>query len=203
VKPSVSVGTKSVLFGAHAFWLHPWFVAAGWWKLYGFPWHPALWVAFFLHDIGYIGKPNMDGPEGETHPEIGAWLVHKICDWPWYTHKWYDFTIGHSRFYAKKFDLPLSKLCAADKMAFQLTPDWLYLPMVTMTGEILEYMSMAKVNNKLEGVNGINPTWEDKIRWHMGVRKYMKDWIEEHKDCKADTWTPNKREAMSSDGVWR
>ena len=66
------VGTKSVLFGAHCFFLHPWFVAAAWWRLYGFPWDPRLWVAFFVHDIGYLGKPNMDGPEGESHPELGA-----------------------------------------------------------------------------------------------------------------------------------
>jgi hypothetical protein len=30
----MKLGTKSVLFGAHCFLLHPWFVAAGWWKLY-------------------------------------------------------------------------------------------------------------------------------------------------------------------------
>ena len=53
----MKIGTRSVLFGAHAFWLHPWFVAAAWWKLYGFPWDPRLWVAFFLHDLGYFGKP--------------------------------------------------------------------------------------------------------------------------------------------------
>jgi len=41
-----------------------WFVAWGWWTLYGFPFDPRLWVAFFVHDLGYIGKPNMDGPEG-------------------------------------------------------------------------------------------------------------------------------------------
>jgi hypothetical protein len=23
-----------------------------------------------VHDLGYIGKPNMDGPEGETHPVL-------------------------------------------------------------------------------------------------------------------------------------
>ena len=68
----MTVGTKSVLFGAHQFLIHPWFVAWGWWTLYGFPLDPRLWVAFFVHDLGYIGKPNMDGPEGETHPLLGA-----------------------------------------------------------------------------------------------------------------------------------
>jgi len=68
----MKVGTKSVLFGAHCFFLHPWFVAAAWWKLYGFPFDLRLWVAFFCHDLGYLGKPNMDGPEGETHPESSS-----------------------------------------------------------------------------------------------------------------------------------
>ena len=74
------VGTKSVLFGAHAFWLHPWVVAAAWWKLYGFPWDPRLWVAFFVHDLGYWGKPNMDGPEGERHVEWGAQYMYRWFD---------------------------------------------------------------------------------------------------------------------------
>ena len=76
----MKIGTKSVLFGAHCFFLHPWFVAAAWWKLYGFPWDPRLWVAFFVHDIGYLGKPNMDGPEGERHVEVGARIMSFLFD---------------------------------------------------------------------------------------------------------------------------
>ena len=30
------VGTKSVLFGAHCFFIHPFFVAVGWWIACGF-----------------------------------------------------------------------------------------------------------------------------------------------------------------------
>lgn len=72
------IGTKSVLYGAHAFYLHPWFVAWAWWKLYGFPWKPWLWVMFFVHDLGYWGKPNMDGPEGERHPWFGAHVLYTL-----------------------------------------------------------------------------------------------------------------------------
>jgi hypothetical protein len=32
----MKIGTKSVLFGAHCFLVHWFFVALGWWKLYGF-----------------------------------------------------------------------------------------------------------------------------------------------------------------------
>jgi hypothetical protein len=77
----MKVGTKSVLYGAHCFLLHPWFVAAGWRRLYGFPWDPRLWVAFFVHDLGYWGKPNMDGPEGELHPFLGAKIMGRLFDY--------------------------------------------------------------------------------------------------------------------------
>jgi len=76
----MKVGTKSVLFGAHCFCIHPLFVALAWWKLYGFPRDYRLWVAFFVHDLGYWGKPNMDGPEGEKHVELGANLMHRLFD---------------------------------------------------------------------------------------------------------------------------
>ena len=74
----MKIGTKSVLFGAHCFFLHPIFVFAAWYRLYGFPFDPRLWFCFFLHDIGYFGKPNMDGPEGETHVEFGANIMGKL-----------------------------------------------------------------------------------------------------------------------------
>lgn len=74
----MKIGTKSVLFGAHCWFIHPWFVAAAWSKLYGFPTDPRLWVAFFVHDLGYLGKPNIDGPEGETHVELGAKIMSRF-----------------------------------------------------------------------------------------------------------------------------
>ena len=92
----MTVGTKSVLYGAHCFFLHPWFVAAAWWKLYGFPWDPRLWVAFFVHDLGYLGKPNMDGPEGERHVELGAQIMSV------FGLEWANFSLYHSRFIAKR-----------------------------------------------------------------------------------------------------
>lgn len=134
----MNVGTKSVLFGAHQFAIHPWFVAWAWWKLYGFPFDPRLWLAFFVHDLGYFGKPNMDGTEGETHVELGA------CIMGMFGKKWADFSRYHSRFSAKKDGKPFSRLCVADKLAICLTPRWLYLPMVNWTREIDEYMALAK-----------------------------------------------------------
>lgn len=84
----VNIGTRSVLFGAHCFFLHPWFVAQAWRQLYGFPWDPRLWIAFFVHDLGYWGKPNMDGEEGELHPMWGAQVMGFLFDQDWYSWKW-------------------------------------------------------------------------------------------------------------------
>jgi hypothetical protein len=32
----MKIGTRSVLLGAHCFFLHPFFIAYAWWKLYVF-----------------------------------------------------------------------------------------------------------------------------------------------------------------------
>lgn len=79
----ISIGTRSLLLGVHCFFLHPIFVAIGWWRLYGFPFDPRLWVAFIVHDWGYFGKENMDGPEGELHPHVGANIMRFLFDWNW------------------------------------------------------------------------------------------------------------------------
>ncbi len=188
----MKIGTKSVLFGAHCFFLHPWFVAFAWWKLYGFPFDPRLWIAFFVHDLGYIGKPNMDGPEGELHPYFGAKIMLI------FGKRWYEFTLYHSRFLSKKNGAQYSRLCVADKLAIVLTPAWLYLPMVNATGEINEYMKDAERNS-----NGQIKIQENGKVWYNGVRDYVRKWVHEHKDLKTDNWTPANREAINKDGVWR
>jgi hypothetical protein len=204
------IGTKSVLFGAHCFFLHPWFVAWGWWKLYGFPFDPRLWFAFFLHDIGYLGKPNMDGPEGERHVEIGAKLMSALFDkhrnhYDIYLDdgtrigKWGKLCLFHSRYYAKANDAQPSKLCFADKLSFPLTPRWMYLPAVTMTGEINEYLRNAQKADS----GHWKPTGYDKKLWHRQLCEYMTKWVEEHKDGTQDTWTDSKRHAQTDSGVWK
>lgn len=194
------VGTRSVLYGAHCFLLHPWFVAVAWWRLFGFPADPRLWVAFFVHDIGYIGKPNMDGPEGETHVELGARIMAFL-----FGRSWGDFSRYHSRFYAKRDGVKPSRLCIADKLAIALTPSWLYLPMVRATGEIHEYMALAKKRN-LAGEGKyvcMNLGTSDQRQWYADVQRYVAHWVEEHRDGREDTWTPNTRTSKSDSGVWQ
>jgi len=189
----MKLGTKSVLFGAHQFAIHPWFVAAAWWKLYGFPWDPRLWIAFFVHDIGYLGKPNMDGPEGELHPFVGARIMRI------FGKEWHDFSLYHSRFLAKQHGRQPSRLCIADKLSICLTPAWLYLPMVNWTGEIREYMKDAKTGQ----YKTMNLATNDQRAWHASMCVYLRKWVAEHRDGKVDTWTPNKKEALDANGVWK
>jgi len=178
------VGTKSVLFGAHCFFLHPWFVARAWWKLFGFPWDPRLWVAFFVHDLGYWGKPNMDGKEGEAHVEWGAGVMGRLFDgrpknegrpidgrpqdlsgWSvlssgrW-VEKWGNFCLLHSRFYAKQLGRPVSRLCFADKLAVVLEPWWFYLPRAILSGEVQEYMALAAAPNPASKYAGETTKYE-------------------------------------------
>lgn len=200
----MKIGTKSILFGVHCWFIHPWFVALAWWKLYGFPWDIRLWVCFFVHDLGYWGMPNIDGEEGERHPWFGARLVGRILDnWNlpdnqesfnadlWTGNKrsanyWQRFCLYHSRFLAKKYGTCFSPLCVADKLSMWLVPRWLYLIQANLTGEIHEYM---------KGQGARMPAGErSQWQWITDVQRYVRDWAYEHKDGKQDLWTGTKRD---------
>ena len=196
----MKIGTKSVLFGAHCFFMHPFILAFAWWKLYGFPWDLRLWVAFFVHDLGYWGKPNMDGEEGELHPYLGANIMGYLFDKRGIlsTGHWYYFTLYHSRFLAKKEGGNYSRLCVADKLAIALTPNCIYLPMVNWTGEINEYMKDAAKNSN-HAVSGDN----GQKAWINGVKDYVRKWVIEHKDLKEDNWTVSDRSEFDKNGVYK
>jgi len=183
----MTIGTKTLLFGAHQFLLHPLFVAAAWWKLYGPPLDPRLWFAFFLHDVGYLGKPNLDGPEGETHPELGARIMKSL-----FGEKWGDLCLYHSRSIARKNGRESSLLSHADKLATSLMPRWLYLLQVKTTGEFREYLEHFRQSLELKGKyvtalnlqedknppNGITYGSIDHWYWAM-TKKYTQNWVEQ------------------------
>lgn len=193
-------GTKSVLFGAHQFLIHPLVLALAWTKLYGFPKDWRLWACFFVHDLGYIGKASMDDEDGETHPELGAAIMRRIAG-----ESWGEFSLLHSRYYAKRLGKPTSRLAVADKLAIALTPAWLYIPLVRLTGEIKEYREQAKCRAKTSD----KLTEEEKRQmiegsdwdWYRGLRSYMRRYVEEHKDGKADTWTKARYEGQDREGI--
>jgi hypothetical protein len=184
----MTVGTKSVLFGAHCFLIHGFFVARGWWTLWGFPWDPRLWTAFFVHDLGYLGCGDMDGSQGEEHVHLGAKIMGLL-----FGDSWAVFTLRHSRYWAKKHGVGVSKLCYADKLAFAITPGWLYLPMACATGELAEYMEKSR--DRQAGVAAFTEMERAQLEssvpacWLEGLQSYTKRWVEEHQGGEADTWT--------------
>lgn len=136
------VGTKSLLFGVHAFWWHPLVVLVAWCKLYR-RW-PCFWelLGIILHDIGYWGCSDMDGEGGRDHPKRGALLVFNIVK------RLYDlntavaacyFTAFHSSSFAERCQLRPSSLCAPDKLSTLWDPWWFYLFRAWMSGELAEY----------------------------------------------------------------
>lgn len=206
------MGTKSILFGAHCWFIHPWFVAWAWWKLYGFPFDPRLWVAFVVHDWGYWGLDKMDDEMGEGHPIAGAKIMHWLFDkaqyirlgpgkwtfkrydgnkefeleaWPEGgdifipTWEWYEFVFYHSRFLSKRNEHEPSKLCYADKLAIALTPWWLYLPMVRLTGEIKEYQRTVKHVEDL-GFAWKGNSWKEDRGWYQMLQERMRDFVCQH-----------------------
>lgn len=185
------IGTKSLLFGAHAFWWHPIFVALAWYKLYG--WHRVtyrtqfgptvitnlrdwrLWAAFIVHDWGYWGSPDMDGKHGERHPLRGGMIMDYLTNWH---HGWYKFMIAHSRALAHKYRLPPSPLAAADKLSLALEPWQFYLLRTRLTGEIREYQSTPRHGEGYIGVEIGDRAWEQDKQWWLNVRAHLKQWAE-------------------------
>lgn len=154
---SLSNGTKTLLIGIHNPIWHSYYLIKAWRILYrSWPEFHEL-IAILLHDLGLWGMKFIDDAEGERHPEIIAVKWMNFCNakkakyslnhnkrkkflyWDDLSYKVYKLIIGHSRFYAKKAGLPISKLCAADKLASALYPVWFYLKIGRWSGEIAEY----------------------------------------------------------------
>lgn len=178
----MTIGTRSVLFGVHSIFVHPFFVAAGWWKLYGFPRDVRLWVSFALHDIGYAARSSMEGPEAETHVELGARIMGRF-----FGAEWAEFCRRHSRYYARSRGLQVSRLCVADKLAFVLTPPWLYLPLARASGELWEYIERSKDRQagsecftpaEWSQVNSQNPR-----EWLNGLQSFTYRWVLKNRDA--------------------
>ena len=198
----MTVVTRSVLFGAHAFWLHPVFTTLAWIRLYGFPWDARLWLAFAVHDLGYIRKNSMDDLEGERHVELEAKIMRFACG-----AAWGDFTAAHSRYWAKRNGQQVSRLCIADKLAFVLTPAWIYLPMARATGELDEYMMRAR--ERQAGSAHFTEEESRQLRssaareWLKGLKSYTRRWIEQHRSRCEDTWTVATTPAAPQDDARR
>jgi hypothetical protein len=145
-------GTLSILFGVHQFIWHPITVARAWHHLYG-KWPTwTQWVAIFCHDLGYLGKPDMDGTRGKTHPVAGANLA---CDIVYYIGRLVyrnkhdaalmaestrELCLWHSTHYAEQQGGVVSELYLPDKVCVLFDPPWFYKLRGKISGEIYEYV---------------------------------------------------------------
>lgn len=135
----MNIGTKSLLFGLHQFVLHPALVTLAWWKLYRHL--PTLReaVCIGIHDWGYWGLPNIDGPEGEQHPLWAGRFSDRT-----FGHAYGDLCRFHSGTIAERFGVQPSKLCIPDKYGSALAPAWLLTILGGMTGETKELKTAPK-----------------------------------------------------------
>ncbi len=175
----MKVGTKSLLAGAHCLLVHPFMVWRAWGRLFGTTWDIRVICACFLHDIGYFHRDEMDGPNGEEHVVLGA----RIMGWL-FGPEWADECYCHSRYWSQRMGLPISRLCLADKLAFAITPAWLYIPMARWTGELAEYMQRSKerqagdrsfTDEELLLLNS-----GDSRSWLLGLQSYTLRWVERY-----------------------
>lgn len=193
------IGTRSVLFGVHQFLLHPVLLFVAWWKLYGFPWDPRLWLAFFVHDLGYLGKPNMDGLEGEAHPILGARIMGL------FGQEWHDLVLLHSRYFAAAKGRQPSRLCYADKLVIVLEPSWLYLPRAWASGELEEFLEVAATRGALSpnvtAAERAGYLSRDPWQWHAALKSYMRRWLCEHVAGGEDGWTVAREHSSHEQGA--
>ena len=133
----MTLGTKTLLFGVHQIFIHPFMVAVAWVVLYrSFPSWREL-VCIFIHDWGYWGKKDLKGKEGDTHPELGARIASRLLG-----EEWGNFILGHSTYYAARKDIGTSKLMAPDKHWHCIVPFWFYALLSIPTGELRHYREM-------------------------------------------------------------
>ena len=143
----MKLGTRSILWGVHQAWLHPAAVYVAWVCVYRkWPsWREAL--SIFLHDIGYVGCGDIDGPEGSEHPEAGARIALKLMG-PIEA----ELVRFHSRYTAEKYGREVSRICLPDKLSVYFYPTWLYTLLGSLSGEHEEYAERCGLTQHKRGI---------------------------------------------------
>lgn len=184
-RTNMKIGTRSVLFGVHAFWFHPIVVALGWRLIHGrWPRDRAEWFSIIFHDAGYWGMPNMDGLEGQWHPVVGAAIVYSmLADSHYQQCKAVNLILGHSREFCMKTKRSVSALCAPDKVSVLFEPRWFYILRGTLSGEITEFI----INAPAEFQTGRFKAW----RWFNWYRAKVRR-----------QFTPSSSQSQFSNTEW-
>lgn len=167
----MKIGTRAILFGVHCFLIHPIVVAIGWRRVHGrWPKDRAEWLAIIFHDFGYLGMPNMDGPEGRRHPLVSASMVFPMLgDDLKQQNKALKLILGHSRYYCDQTGAKLSALFVPDKICVLYEPRWFYLLRGLLSGEVKEFIA----NGPREFWHGPFRSWRW-LNWYRAkVRKHF------------------------------
>jgi hypothetical protein len=157
-------GLRSVLIGMHNPIIHGLLVSFAWKKIYRKVPNLKEALCILLHDIGYIKQDFIDGKD-DKHPELGAKICGQLLG-----KDYYILCITHSRDYAKKLRLPLSKLGYADKYSVLLIPDLIYKPLIYLGGEAQEYHKTTKTKK-----------WGYPINTKLIKADYRKWWLKNGK----------------------
>jgi len=176
----MKIGTKSLLFGCHQFLWHPLTVALAYRKLFR-RWPDAVgFLCIALHDVGYWGCADIDGPEGKLHPVVGAkWVGRIVYRWrrmfcresklasQLYAAESAERCLLHSRSVAMQTKMQPSDICWADKYVVCVEPEWFYLFRTWLSGEAKEFVDNAvKSGNLPEGTTNLQ--WH---RWYCAKVK--------------------------------
>lgn len=222
----VSMGTKSVLYGAHQFLIHPALLAVAWLRLYGLravEWwvpgmpimryhflDPRLWVVFCVHDLGYVGKSAMDNEEGEQHPWFGARLVAACFDAG--AVSVYTMHDPKGGTVVSLGQWGLLSLCHSRFLAKQyhlpFSPLCVADKMVIVIEPAWLYLPRVKATGEIrEYMKAVDEKYKLENRrgdtagaWHADMVEYLKRWIAKHKDGSDDTMTRDGR-TFDSGGV--
>lgn len=149
----MKIGSKSVLFGVHAFWFHPITVVKAWKYFYGrFPTMEET-LCILVHDLGYWGSKDIDGSEGVNHPTAGGRIAARLVYW--YNralfrgdtkagNRWvwaYGFCVTHSKHYTASIGANAGPLYPPDKLSILFDPVWFYLFRARLSGELKEWLA--------------------------------------------------------------
>lgn len=161
----MKLGTKSLLWGVHQFLWHPCCVLRAWVDLYG---RPSPWelVAIVIHDWGYWGSPNIDGPEGENHTHRSKHVMlflAELCS-PGAQRELAELVLLHSRRTAAGRGTSPSRLCWADKLAVKYDPDWFFVLRATLSGEIREFARTRSCGLTFRNANWFGLGRADRLR---------------------------------------
>lgn len=164
------LGTKSLLFGCHQFFLHPLFTIIAWIKLSRLgdrgKLTPLHILAITIHDWGYWGCRTIDGKNGTLHPFLGANIMYRLTKSEW----WFEELVCHSRALAKVMGYPASNLSHADKLGIAIMPSWLWASLAWLTGEGWEYLDNTSYSIHKPGTPH---TWKSLYQKHVDLRAHI------------------------------